>query len=434
MTGIVISIFLTLLLATTGPSTAQVSPPAAVPGAVPPADVESLVARLSSDSWQERQDAADRLVQRGDEAAMRLQALLKEAPDPEVRSLAETAIAQIGENRRLGQSIITIKSDRITPKELFRQLGEQAGVALEPAPPNLFETLARAPVAIDVDHQPFWLAMREINARTNITLSTWGNREMKLTSGQHPQGPNFVTGAYMIVANRVSRSRTVDLGNQIGPQNQFVVQLTAFAEPKLRLVRAAGAARVETAVDDNGRSLALPNMDMNQYGYYQQIGNAWQVSVPLADIPNIGTKIAMLKGTIAADLCTRFEHLEVPDILSARSVEKSVGDARITVLDVSRKGELFELRIRAEMRGSEVEWSRLPLNDIALVDAEGIQLARRGTSASGKNNTYEATVQFAAGQSQDGKKPGDPAKLVWDVPIEVKDVTIPFEFSDIPIP
>lgn len=426
VSDVVISIILASLL-TIGGSTSS-------PATDPAGDLESLVAALSSDSWQERQDASDALVRRGDEAMERLELLLKNTADPEVKSLAETAIAQIRENRRLGQSIITIRSESITPRELFRQLGEQAGVNFETAPPNLFDTQARAPVAIDIDHQPFWTAMRQINAATNITLSTWGNREMKLTSGQHPQGPNFVTGPYMVVANRVSRSRTIDLGNQIGPQNQFVVHLTAFAEPKLRLVRATGAARVESAVDENGRSLALPNLDVNQYGYYQQLGNAWQVSVPLSDIPNIGTRIATLKGSIAADLCTRFEHVEISDILSAKNVEKSVGDARVTLLDITRKGDLFELRIRADMRGSDLDPSRLPINDVTLLDADGNALARRGSSGSGRNSSYEATVQFAAAQTPDGKKVGEPVRLVWDVPVEVRPITIPFEFSELPIP
>jgi hypothetical protein len=401
-------------------------------------DIEQLVAQLSSENWQERQAAQERLVLLGLEAKDRLARLLKETADPELRSLAETALAQIEQNRLTGASIITIRDGQITLKELFSQISEQCGATLEPAPPNLFEQNRNATFAIDIDHEPFWSAMKQVTAKTGLSLNLRGGpgREVRIIGGQPPaQWPSVVSGPYQVTATRVSRTRTIDLGGNIDAQAQFVVQMTVTAEPKLRVVRAAGAAKLDAAVDENGASL-VPGAGANaQFGYYSSIGNTWQVSVPLADAPNIGRRIATLRGSVDAAICTDVERLEIADILEARNLTRAIGDVRLTVLEISKKGEQYELRLRLEMTPATAsDWSQIPMQEIMLVDADGTPLSRRGYSANGRNHTYDATILFARDRANPDKPAGEPAKLVWDFPTRTKPVSIPFEFKDLPIP
>jgi hypothetical protein len=44
------------------------------------------------------------------------------------------------------------------------------------------------------------------------------------------------------------------------------------------------------------------------------------------------------------------------------------------------------------------------------------------------------TLHFQRRTWRDGEDLGEPAKLVWDVPVESQTVTVPFEFKDLPLP
>src|SRR5437868_5197414 len=68
--------------------------------AEPPAnrpETEGWIAQLASDDWKSRQRATDRLIELGDEALPRLSEVVARAPDPEVRTRAQSAIRQIEE-------------------------------------------------------------------------------------------------------------------------------------------------------------------------------------------------------------------------------------------------------------------------------------------------------------------------------------------------
>jgi hypothetical protein len=280
--------------------------------------------------------------------------------------------------------------------------------------------------------------MKQVTAKTGLSLSLRGGpgREARIVGGQPAATwPSVVSGPYQVTATRVSRTRSIDLGGIIDAQAQFVVQMTVTAEPKLRVVRAAGAAKLDAAVDENGASLAPGATANTQYGYYSSIGNTWQVSVPLADAPNLGRRIATLRGSVDAVICTDFERLEIPGILEARNLTRAIGDVRLTVVEASKKGEQYELRVRAEMTPATAsDWSQVPMQEITLVDADGTPLPRRGYNASARNNVYEATLQFSRDRANQDKAAGEPAKLVWDFPTRTKPVNIPFEFMDLPVP
>src|SRR5436309_1120239 len=71
------------------------------------AEIESLIAKLSSDDRLERQRAQDRLVDLGVAAEPRLRRLLKESHDEESISRAQAILRLIGEDRIAGPTFIT---------------------------------------------------------------------------------------------------------------------------------------------------------------------------------------------------------------------------------------------------------------------------------------------------------------------------------------
>src|SRR5690349_14721897 len=232
-------------------------------------ETEALIRQLSADDFHQRQAAQDQLVSMGDAARERLQRAAHEAADEETRTRAEAALAQIAENSTVGPSYITLHLKDAPPAELFKQLSRQCGVSLDSSKPDFWDNKKiPSAVSIDIDRQPFWNAMQQITELTGIELRP-EDGGMKLNAGKQADavGERYVTGPFLIVANSIMRNRVVMLGNNgaggkgnVGPapSSTFMIAMTAFAEPKMRVLGSTAVARLDQAIDENGNSLMPP--------------------------------------------------------------------------------------------------------------------------------------------------------------------------------
>ena len=99
-----------------------------------------------------------------------------------------------------------------------------------------------------------------------------------------------VENVFMVVANYVSRSSTVQLSRNNQTTRELVVRLTVFAEPKLTLLGHDFACRLQEAVDDKGNSL-IPDRARQYNTMTPDPAWRWDVQVNLAQPDNIGTRI-----------------------------------------------------------------------------------------------------------------------------------------------
>lgn len=416
------------------------------------ADIESLIHELSGDSWKARQRAQDALVTIGPDARARLQELVHETPNDEVRTRAEAALQQIAENEETGTSLITLDASDLASKSAFAEIARQAHTDLEPAIPEFWDQMRDSRTSIHVTQQPFWSVMREMAEKTGIELSQW-NEGLKLvqTGGNGPtRGIACVSGPYLIIANSVNRSESIDLNQLHAParnvadvpptERSFAVQLTAFAEPKLHVLQAASSAMLEVAVDNKGNSLLPPAAPGDAAPSMTGITSTWSMTAALEyPGPQIGTRIKRLKGKVNVVLQTKFQSLEVKNILSAHNIRRAVGATQIVFKGMTKNGEQYELSASATLPDSshQDEWTRLQAifsaRNVKLFDAKGVVWNFAGAGINGGNNGVEVTMTF----SNDGHvtpTPGEPNRLVVQVPTESKEVAVPFEFSDLPIP
>jgi hypothetical protein len=65
-----------------------------------------------------------------------------------------------------------------------------------------------------------------------------------------------------------------------------------------------------------------------------------------------------------------------------------------------------------------------------LLDAQGNELDHRGMGTNMDGTTFEYTVQFARNTRGMNRRP---AKLIWEIPLESREITVPLRFSDIPL-
>jgi hypothetical protein len=228
-------------------------------------------------------------------------------------------------------------------------------------------------------------------------------------------------------------------------EREFFVQLTAFAEPKLRILQALDGSKLDVAVDELGHSLLPPPAPQagapdDSQSFVNGIAGTWSFQARLnypTDV-KIGTRIKRLKGVAAVVLQTKIQTIEIPSILSIKNVKKSAGGTHFNFKSLTKVGSQYQLAATADFdRTKPDDFSRVHAvflsSDLKLLDANGVAWNIVGRNVNGNNDAIDASIDFTC-DGMAAPVPGEPSRLVLKVPTETKNVTVPFEFSDLPIP
>jgi hypothetical protein len=419
------------------------------------AKVEALAGELADDNWVVRQKAQDELVQFGPVARARLEGLLRETRDEEVRTRAEAALRQIEENRLTGTSFVTIHVKDAHPKEVLAELSRQAYADLtRTAPADLWDSKQWPAVSIDAERQPFWVVMNELCAKAGLQpqVSVGAEREIVLAVrdpslepwGQGKVRP-VVAGGFMVMINTVSTRKYLDLNAPKNVSRSCQMQVVVYPEPKLRVLQLASPTRVVEAVDERGNALAPPAAGTE----YMQTITTWPCSLYIGLQPPLdaGRRIARLRGTGRFVLQAKSEVAEIADVVNAKEVTRTVGGKQFTLKEVKRNEDRYVVSISLMRAGfSANDWAYAGTyntsNAFKLVDARGRPLYRWSfTNSGGGAEQMDYTIQFSRApqatakvQGAGGEPTGEPVKLVWEVPTESREVTVPFGFDDVPLP
>jgi hypothetical protein len=405
------------------------------------AQVEAAIRDLSSDSWKDRQAAQDKLVTFGEDAVGVLRKLVDKTKDEEVRTRVGAALRQIDENAQTGPSVITIRMTNAKPQDVFAELARQARCEFTPQQKNMWTSRNFPAVTMDLERVNFWTAFKEACAKSGVSPVTWGNQQrgMQLTPhGGNVQwnGPTVFSGPFMVVATRVHKSSSIDLANPLNVQREFAINLMAFAEPKVRVHQSSYNVKVEEAVDDKGNNLMLND----RMGDGLNSGNqwAWNLTARLAWPENPGTRLKKFKGSVRFLVQTRSETLDVPEITKVKGVTKTVGGRRILIKEMKQNGSQYELHVTMYRDGmSQNDWGMMesPYYSTRLMDKDGRQLNANGWGGGGGPNERNFQWTFSRDTfGPDNEKVGEPYRLVWEVPLETRDVKAGFEFLDLPLP
>jgi hypothetical protein len=427
--------------AATQPATTQTA--AIQPSAADVAKIDAAIKALASDSWKERNKAQETLVSFGEMALPRLRHLAQRGEDEEVRTRAGAAARSIEENAVTGASVLTLKFKDAKPKEVFDEIAKQAHCEFATFPPDLWNQNKNPPaITLDLERVNFWTAFKDVCQKTGIYPQQNGN-DRRMTLQQSPgtnfwNGPSVVSGPFLIVANRIYRSNSVDLtnpGNAV--QHDCNMALYAFSEPKIKVIQSSYYVQVEEAVDEKGNSL------MSNDRFYTSMNSGqqwmWNLNAHLNYPENAGKKITRFKGSMKFLIQTRSDTLDVPDILTVKNLTKTVARRRMLVKQCTKQnGEQFELQMTLYRDGlSQADWDAVqnPGYSVHLFDKDGHMLMSNGwgTNGSDREMNYNWTFSKNAWGPQQGKI-GDPHRLVWEIPVETREMNVTFEFKDLPLP
>jgi hypothetical protein len=270
--------------------------------------------------------------------------------------------------------------------------------------------------------------------------------------------PHQVVGPYWISAAGVFRSRSISL---MGPQtvdDQFSIRLIVYPEPKLAITQISEL-KLKEATDDAGNSL-LPKPQapgMMIAAAFRNHSLNHMVDSRLSYPENPGKKIALLRGDVSALLAQDLQQYVVDDVLGAAPKVTNPLEKCTVKATVTRQGvDMYRVMLECTRDGlADDKWDAMMarMNDLSLEDADGHALTPLGIGGAVPtgDNTFTGSCLFSrnpsgfvlmargaapapapvAGQSA---KAGEAKKLVWNVATQLKQVTIPIELKDLPMP
>lgn len=377
---------------------------------------------------------------------------------------------------------VTLHLKDVTSQEVIKEFSKQSGVTMRLE--TWREEEAKKQVTVDIENQPFWVAMQEVCATLNMSPQTHSGRDaLLLHQGDISWARGTLISLSPLVTLRliqITRTHTIALqgdatvpaGVKAANDTQDMALLGTFLfDPKLRMAEDRMRITIPQAIDDKG--VTLVNENQRTYSYtYGQSPLLWTLKIPLIWRGANSKQIVKLRVSAKCFVTTRRELWEVPDVLNARESSKTLrgpdGDETYTFLGMKKIGSQYQVhldvqrppaRARVEMQQDEqpLLWIRRDFSRMAtLRDAEGRRFAWRGNQGTQDQDEYRLLfaevpegmprpikLPIAAGLEGAAKPEGaatpevkipTPEKLVLDIPLEFRELEVPFELKDIPLP
>jgi hypothetical protein len=350
---------------------------------------------------------------------------------------------------REGPTLITLHLKDANAEDVYNEIARQAKVkfSLEELRGRILPNGAGAgwpsglpKVSIDVDRRPFWVVVKEVTEQCNIGPAQYSGASgdaiplsMQSTFGRLP---GVVSGAFYITPTRASRSQSVEYGNAQDPAPQFSMNLSVYPDPKLKVLRGSYQLDVKEAVDDLGHSLVAPG---KASGTSSSGGFRHDMTVPLVYAPGTGSKLARLNGTAQFTVLVKSESWIVADALKVNQATHDTPFGKCIIKQLTRKSTdqyqlevLFEGRANDSMAAVAGDVSGLQRN-IRLLDANDRPWQAYGGGSTSDGTHTECRLIFMRNRGP-ADAPGEPAKLIWEIPLQTREMTVTVELKDLLLP
>lgn len=400
--------------------------------------------------------------------------------------------------QRGGETKLTLKMENATAEQIAAEVSRQTGLNVVAAPHLLGDEETGPYFSVEATGQPFWQAVREWNrarkpapelnvgpprilhrAGGELGLQhDWSdrNRWMLSTFGQREDGIVAQAGPATLRATNIqlSRVRSRALGARAGvnpvpgrlPEQErarLSIHGQLQIDPRLQPFVAGVIAEVRSATDGQGRAIApTRSFSPPMSGMNGDTFLSFGLDEPAAN----AVVIQQLSGVLRLAVVSRSEKWEI-DTAATPKAQKTFQseDGEVTLrFDglVERAGswtaQFFHSRKALPQprvfkagdgwgMGQSMDWSSLH-RAIRLLDAEGVALPSGGSSMTGggEPGTPGISLDLSVGRrgilrrngvalnEVENKPVAPPAKIVIDLPLEWREVQIPFEIKDIPLP
>jgi hypothetical protein len=402
------------------------------------AEIGKLVGRLDSNAKAQRDAAEAQLIQLGPRV---LDLLPQPGPDmpAEVQqrlSRVRQVLEQAAAGGATGAARVTLRG-RLPLARILAEIQRQTGNRMvraanaQPAEPGGSEPI----VTVDFNQTPFWSALDTVLDQVGLTVYPFGQPgAIQVVAAGREQlpcsGRVALVGPLRIEPVRVIARR--DLRFSAAPTLRLSLEVAW--EPRLRPIGLKQRLADVTAVDPAGQPIPVENPGAVTEAFPSRDSAAEDMDVDLVLLPERPLRqIASLKGTFRAMLPGKVETFRFTDLLAARGVQKRIAAATVTLDEVRRNADTWEVRIRLRLDDpgdafeSHRNWAlaneaRLERPDGRAIACESSETTERTPSGIGMSYVFRldkppADLTFVY------KPPG--TVVTRDFPYELKAIRLP---------
>jgi hypothetical protein len=287
---------------------------------------------------------------------------------------------------------------------------------------------------VALDKTPFWQALDGVLDQAKRTVYPFGqSRAIQVVPRDVRQLPRVgrasYSGPFRIEPVRVAASR--DLRNPAG--QSLLVTVEVAWEPRLKLIGLKQRMADMAAVDDRGDPLPADDKEAEVEAMVRSDSAAQAFDLPLALPPRSVKEIASLKGTLLAMVPGKIETFRFGDLLKAKNVQQRIAGATVTLEQVRKNNDLWELRMRVgfDEAGDALESHRnwILENEAWLEDADGKPILHDSMGIIGRSKN-EAGMTYVYSL----KDPPANLTFVYKTPGTIVTTRFPYELKDIRLP
>jgi hypothetical protein len=273
--------------------------------------------------------------------------------------------------------------------------------------------------------------------------------------------------------------------------DQLTVNLVTFFDPKLNPQNVQ--CHIEEAVDDLGNDLRLRSIDPMIYRSRGASSPGTLYPIQLNPRPAMGKRLKKLRGTVRFIVPVRHEQWEITDLktTAGRSFSRNGNLYQLQFSGLERVGADWKAKFLVQARSEKVNTSGMRyrgwlgysiggssqgnfgLGAANLIDQQGRSFGPPSTHYNTSDQAHnvpgnravspptpdiekwefreEQTATFSTSANARGLDPasaggispvtnqansqlGMPVKLILNIPVEMREVSVPFEFTDLPLP
>lgn len=355
-----------------------------------------------------------------------------------------------------GPTLLSLKFNDTPALEAIEALRQQAPMGVRALNGDWKQ---RDPKTVTGDYRarPFWEVTRDLVQQLDASLLGSGYWGSGLGLAFHPyhdrgEGSGLVSsaGPAIFVLTKAEFNRAVPQGeDRPMPGQELVLSGQLYLDPKLRL-RDSVILHIDEAIDENGAPLAPtydPRLDAKKLPL--------DLRFYLRPTAQNSGRLETLRGTMHAAVAYQVQSWSVPNILDATGAHHTFdngsaeGGVRVEVREVKKDGDNYRVvlqivgdspftpQTKVLSTGQRIVIRNGIAEPVQLLDAENRYFIPMGGSttyhsAQGKQISTLTAIFNTSLDKDDHQSP--PARLVVNYETDWRELIVPFNFENIPLP
>jgi hypothetical protein len=399
-------------------------------------EVRQLVRQLNDDSKTKRDAAEQKLLAKGPQVLELLPAPNDNTP-AEVKERLDRIrhqLQRMAAESATQASLVTLQSGGMRLSQILAAMQKQSGNQIIDTRRQLGQPANDPELKADFDKVPFWRALDTVLDEAGLGVYAFGQqRAIHVVARDQAQVPRrsraSYSGPFRIEPVRLIASR--DLRQPASGGLMLVVDVAW--EPRLRPIGLKQRLADVTALDENGNSLAVDDRKAEVESFVQGDATAVELEIPLALPSRRVNQIASFRGNLRVMVPGKIETFTFSELLAAKNVEKRIAGVTVTLEQVRKNNDLWEVHMRARFdeAGDSLDSFRgWILENEAYLEGHD----EKPIPSEGQEMTEQSKNEIGLAYIFGLKQPPRNLKFVYKTPGVIVTTAFPYEFKGLSLP